>query len=73
MTKSGNRMQMSDKPGFETLTLATPNSNVIKLTEKSDKTGRTTITIEARTGDILLLAPNGRVHIESKFYSKDIG
>jgi type VI secretion system secreted protein VgrG len=73
MTKSGNRIQMSDKQGVETIVLATPNNNVIKMTEKADKTGRTNITIESRTGDIVLHAPNGRVHIESKFYSKDIG
>ena len=73
MTKSGNRIQMSDKPGVETIVLATPNNNLIKLTEKADNTGRTNITIESRTGDIVLHAPNGRVHIESKFYSKDIG
>jgi uncharacterized protein involved in type VI secretion and phage assembly len=73
ITKSGNRLQMSDKPGFETVVLATPNNNVIKLTEKADKTGRTNITIESKTGDIILHAPKGRVHIESLFYSKDIG
>lgn len=73
MTKSGNRMQMSDKTGFETIVLATPHNNTIKLTEKADSTDRVNITIESRTGDIFLHAPNGRVHIESKFFSKDIG
>lgn len=73
ITKSGNRMQMSDKPGFETVVLATPNNNVIKLTERADSTGRTNITIESKSGDIILHAPKGRVHIESLFYSKDIG
>ncbi len=73
MTKSGNRLQMSDKPGFETVVIATPHNNTIKLTEKADSTGRVNITIESKTGDIVLHAPGGRVHIESKFYSKDIG
>ncbi|GGG97492.1 type VI secretion system Vgr family protein [Silvibacterium dinghuense] len=73
MTKSGNRIQMSDKAGVETLILATPNNNILRMTEKSDSTGRTNITIESKTGDIILHAPEGRVHIESKFYSKDIG
>ncbi len=73
MTRSGNRIQISDKPGVETISIATPNHNVIRLTEQSDMTGRTNITLESRTGDIVLHAPNGRVHIESKFYSKDIG
>ena len=43
------------------------------MTERSDQTGRVNITIESLTGDIVLLAPKGRVHIESKFYSKDVG
>jgi type VI secretion system secreted protein VgrG len=73
MTKSGNRLQFSDKEGVETLILATPNNNILKMTEKADSTGRTNITIESKTGDIVLHAPQGRVHIESKFYSKDIG
>lgn len=73
ITRSGNRLQMTDKDGEETVTLATPNNNVIKLTERADKTGRTNITIESKTGDIVLHAPQGRVHIESLFYSKDIG
>jgi type VI secretion system secreted protein VgrG len=73
VTKSGNRLQFSDKEGVETVVLATPNNNLIKMTEKSDQTGRTNITIESKTGDIILHAPNGRVHIESKFYSKDVG
>ena len=73
MTKSGNRLQISDKQGCETIVLATPNNNMIKLTEQADNTGRTNITIESKTGDIVLHAPKGRVHIESMFYSKDIG
>ena len=73
VTKSGNRLQLSDKPGFEAVVLATPHNNQITLTEKADGTGRTNITIESKTGDIVLHAPQGRVHIESLFYSKDIG
>ena len=73
MTKSGNRIQFSDKEGVETLLIATPNNNILKMTEKADSTGRTNITLESKTGDIVLHAPQGRVHIESKFYSKDIG
>ena len=73
MTKSGNRLHLSDKKGVETVVLATPHNNRIKMTERSDQTGRVNITIESLTGDIVLLAPKGRVHIESKFYSKDVG
>jgi len=73
MTKSGNRVQFSDKAGFETLVFATPHNNSFKMTEKADGTGRTNITIESKTGDIFLHAPKGRVHIEAALYSKDIG
>ena len=73
MTKSGNRLHLSDKKGVETVILATPHNNRIKMTERSDQTGRVNITIESLTGDIVLHAPKGRVHIESQFYSKDIG
>ena len=37
MTRSGNRIHMSDKMGEETVSLATPNNNSLKLTEKADK------------------------------------
>ncbi len=73
MTRSGNRLQMTDKHGVETVVLATPNNSVISLTEQKDSTGQQAITIEAKTGDIFLHAPKGRVHIEALYYSKDIG
>ncbi len=72
VTKSGNRMQFVDKPGNETIVVATPNRSSIMLTEKHDSTGRTLITISSE-GDIVLSAPNGRVHIKSKFFSREIG
>lgn len=73
MTKSGNRLQLSDKKGVETVVLATPHNNRLIMTERSDQSGRTQIMIQSLTGDIILHAPKGRVHIESEFYSKDIG
>ena len=73
MTRSGNRVQFSDKAGVETITIATPNHNSFKLTEQADGTGRSSITIESKNGDINLFAPKGRVHIEAQLYSKDIG
>ena len=71
MTKSGNRVQFSDKKGFETVTLSTPRSSHIRLTETSDATNRALITIESG-GDIVLAAPEGRVHIIAKYFSRDI-
>ena len=73
MTKSGNRIQISDKAGEETMVIATPNHNVIKLTEKADSSGRSSIFLESKTGDIVLHAPKGRVHIEALYFSKDVG
>ena len=42
------------------------------MTEQSDATGRTLITLNS-DGDIVLNAPNGRVHINSKFFSREVG
>ena len=71
-TKSGNRMQMVDVPGQETVVLATPKQSSVTLTEKSLATGRSLITLQT-DGDIILSAPSGRVHIQSKFFSREIG
>jgi len=72
VTKAGNRIQMSDKPQFETVFLATPKHTSLSMTEQSDETGRNLITLHS-DGDIILNAPNGRVHIASKFFSREIG
>jgi uncharacterized protein involved in type VI secretion and phage assembly len=72
VTKSGNRVQFVDQQGKETIVVATPNSSSISLTEKSDGTGRTLITLQSK-GDIVLSAPDGRVHIQSKFFSREVG
>jgi uncharacterized protein involved in type VI secretion and phage assembly len=72
VTKSGNRVQFVDEKGKETIVVATPNSSSISLTEKSDGTGRTLITLQS-AGDIVLSAPDGRVHIQSKFFSREVG
>ena len=72
VTKSGNRLQFVDAKGKETIVVATPNSSSISLTEKSDGTGRTLITLQS-AGDIILSAPDGRVHIQSKFFSREVG
>lgn len=71
-TKSGNRLQMVDAPGQETVVVATPHHSSLTLTEKSTGTGRSLITLQT-DGDIVLAAPNGRVHIRSKFFSREVG
>jgi type VI secretion system secreted protein VgrG len=72
VTKSGNRLHLSDKPGQETVFLATPNHTSLSMTELSDETGRNLITLHS-DGDIVLSAPNGRVHIQSKAFSREVG
>jgi uncharacterized protein involved in type VI secretion and phage assembly len=72
VTKSGNRIQLSDKKGQESIVLATPNSTRIGLIENATETGRTTVFIHS-SGDILFSAPNGRIHFRSQFFSKEVG
>jgi type VI secretion system secreted protein VgrG len=72
VTKAGNRVQMVDTPSKETLVFATPNHSSVTMTEKHDSTGRTLVHIHS-DGDIVLTAPNGRVHVRSQFFSREIG
>lgn len=68
VTKSGNRIHLSDKADEETIHLATPAHTFLTLTEKSDQTGTHLIVLHS-DGDIVLSAPNGRVHVDSLNYS----
>ena len=72
ITKAGNRFQASDKAGKETVVLATPNKTKLHMTEKHDSTKRPMVTLHSK-GDIFLSAPNGRVHINSLYFSRDVG
>ena len=72
VTKSGNRLHLSDKPGQETVFLATPKHTTLSMTELSDETGRHLIHLHS-DGDTVLSAPNGRVHIKSSTVSREIG
>lgn len=71
VTKSGNRMQFVDTPEKESIVLATPNKLRISLIEKTNEHGRSTIVLHSEDGDILLSAPNGQVHIHSKYFTKE--
>lgn len=71
VTKAGNRIQLSDKTGKETVLLATPHHTSLSMTEQSDETGRNLIILHS-DGDIVLNAPNGRVHINSQFFSSEV-
>jgi uncharacterized protein involved in type VI secretion and phage assembly len=73
VTKSGHRIQMVDKEGKESIAIATPNFLKITLIEKTDETGRSAISICSSNGDIILSAPDGRIHFRSKFFSREVG
>ena len=72
VTKSGNRIQIADMAGNEAITIATPNHNSLTFSESHTATGRPLIALSS-SGDIVLSAPEGRVHIQSKFFSREVG
>ncbi len=73
MTKSGHRVQFVDKPGKESIVMATPRFLKVSLIETTDETGRSMLTLHSDNGDIFLSAPNGRIHMLSKYYSREVG
>ena len=72
VTKSGHRIQLSDNPGKEAITIATPKKLRVGLYEKTDETGRPMILLHAADGDIVLSAPNGRIHFHSQMASREV-
>lgn len=80
VTKTNNRLIFSDAIDTQNqaAALVVPTVGSIKLLQTGimsdgSSTGRPIIAIECLDGDIILGAPNGRVHIRSKFYSREIG
>jgi len=72
VTKSGHRIQLVDKEGKESITIATPTHLKISMLENSDENGRPTMLLHS-DGDIVLHAPQGRIHSLSQFYSREVG
>ena len=65
---------MVDTPGKESITLSTPNSVKVMLVEAdASPTKRETLVLQVDRGDIVLNAPQGRIHLHSQFYSREIG
>ena len=60
VTKSGIRVHLVDTPGHESITVATPRSNRLVMTEHAEATGRPAVVLHTE-GDIRLEA-GGRVH-----------
>ncbi len=73
LTKSGNRMQLVDTTGKETVVVATPHSTSLKMTESYSPTGGRPMIILHSDGDIVLSAPKGRIHFQSAFHSRQVG
>jgi uncharacterized protein involved in type VI secretion and phage assembly len=73
VTKSGHRIQFSDKEGKESIVIATPRKLKLALIEKTDETGRSMILLHSEDGDIVISAPNGRIHFRSKYFSRETG
>jgi len=71
MTKSGHRIQLVDKQGKESISIATPTHLKIAMVESSDENGRPTMTLHS-DGDIILSA-TGRIHLKSAFFSREVG
>jgi type VI secretion system secreted protein VgrG len=73
VTKSGNRLQMVDSKGKESIVLSTPNSVKVALIDQAAETGREALVLQVDEGDIILNAPQGRIHFYSKYFSREIG
>ena len=73
VTKSGNRIQMVDKKGNESIVMSTPNSIRVALITNANETHRETLLLDTTDGDIILNAPNGRIHFHCKYFSREVG
>jgi uncharacterized protein involved in type VI secretion and phage assembly len=74
VTKSGNRLQFVDTWGRESIVLSTPNSVKVSLiAANGSPTGRETLLLQSEHGDIILNAPEGRIHFHSKRFSRETG
>lgn len=72
VTKSGHRITLSDKPDKNSIVIATPNHLKLQMIEGSNETSDSMLALHS-DGDILLSAPNGRVHFHCKAFSREVG
>jgi type VI secretion system secreted protein VgrG len=73
VTKSGNRIQFVDVCGKESIVVSTPGGQMVQLIDSCPETGGRKMLCLSSPGDIFLNAPEGRVHIRSKFFSRETG
>ncbi|HUA21506.1 MAG TPA: phage baseplate assembly protein V [Bryobacteraceae bacterium] len=74
ITKSGCRLQFSDKKDQESIVLATPHTIRIQLIEGATApNSQGAMLVLESSGDIFFSAPNGRIHFKSKYFSREVG
>jgi type VI secretion system secreted protein VgrG len=73
MTRGGHHIQLVDVAGKESIVISTPGGQMIQLIDSCAETGGRQMLCLTSPGDIFLNAPSGRVHIRSKFFSKEVG
>jgi uncharacterized protein involved in type VI secretion and phage assembly len=73
VTTSGHHIQFDDTKGQESIVVATAGGQRIQLMDKCTETGGRQMLCLSTNGDIFLNAPNGRVHIRSSFFSREVG
>jgi type VI secretion system secreted protein VgrG len=73
VTKSGNCIQLVDVGGKESIVISTPGGQKIQLIDSCPETGGRKMLCLSSPGDIFLNAPEGRIHLRSKFFSRETG
>ena len=73
VTTSGHHIQFDDSNGQESIVVATAGGQRIQIMDNCQETGGRQMLCLSTDGDILLNAPNGRVHLRSKYFSREIG
>ena len=71
-TRSGHRITLSDTPGRETISLATPTGTRFVLAEQLTETGGRPGILMHSDGDIVLQA-DGRIHEQSMTGTREVG
>jgi uncharacterized protein involved in type VI secretion and phage assembly len=71
VTTGGHRVQFADGQK-KSIVIASAGGQRIQLIDQCDETGYPILCLSS-PGDVFINAPNGRVHIRSKFFSKEVG
>jgi type VI secretion system secreted protein VgrG len=72
VTKSGLRIQMVDVKDRESIVVATPGGQSVKLIDKCEETGGRRMLCLDSPDDIFIHA-GGRVHIQCEYFSRQVG